>query len=48
MNQPWYIRLLWWACDRINHPFIGNEWLINGQYHRECRLCKRIISEDIK
>jgi hypothetical protein len=47
MNQPWHIRLLWWVCEKINHPG-AKGWIFNGYYHRECRLCKRIVSEPIK
>ena len=47
MNQPWYVRFGWWLCEKTNHLWIRNGWIYNGYYHRECRLCNRIISEPI-
>lgn len=47
MNQPWYIRFLWWLCEKAGH--IGSHgWIYNGHYHRDCKLCGRIVSEKIK
>lgn len=47
MNQPWYVRLGWWLCGLTGH--IGaHGWIYNGQYHQDCKLCGRIVSEDLK
>jgi hypothetical protein len=48
MNQPWYIRLGWWICEKTNHLWTRRGWIYNGYYHRECRLCGRIVSEPLK
>jgi hypothetical protein len=47
MKQEWYIRLLWWACEKLGH-FGKGGWVYNGYYHRDCRVCKRIVSEPLK
>lgn len=47
MNQPWYIRFGWWLCEKTGH--IGSSgWIYNGHFHRDCKICGRIISEPIK
>lgn len=47
MKQQWYTLLGWWLCDKLGH--IGaNSWIYNNQYHRDCKLCGRIISEPLK
>ena len=47
MKQEWYTRMLWWACDKLGH--IGAKgWIYNGHYHRDCRICGRIVSEPLK
>jgi len=48
MEQPWYVRLLWWLCEKADHPLIDGGWIFNGHYHRQCRICRRIVSEPIK
>ena len=48
MNQPWYIRFGWWLCEKLGHPFPLKGWIHDGHYHRDCRLCGRIVSEPIK
>ena len=45
MNQPWYIQLGWWLCEKFGHPLPRKGWIYDGQYHRDCRLCGRIVSE---
>jgi hypothetical protein len=47
MNQPWYIRLGWWLCEKFGHPLPRKGWIYEGQYHRDCRLCGRIVSEPL-
>ena len=47
MNQVWYVRLGWWLCEKLGH--IGaKSWIYNGYYHRDCRICGRIVSEPLK
>lgn len=48
MNQPWYIRLGWWLCEKLGHPLPRKGWIYDGQYHRDCRLCGRIVSEPLR
>jgi hypothetical protein len=45
MGQSWYTRIGWWLCEKVDHPVLRGSWIYNGQYHRDCRLCGRIISE---
>ncbi len=47
MNRPWYIRTWWWLCDKTGHLFY-NDWTYNGYYHRNCKICGRIISKRVK
>ena len=47
MSQPWYIRLLWWLCEKAGHPG-AKGWIYDGNYHRDCDLCGRIVSEPVK
>ena len=44
MNQKWYTRLGWWLCELFRHPGSGATWEYNGQIHKECNLCGRIVS----
>ena len=47
MNQPWLYRAGMWLCDKLGH--IGAKgWIYNGYYHRDCRICGRIVSEPLK
>jgi len=48
MNQNWRTRFLWWLCDKADHPFPIRGWIYEGQYHRDCRWCKRIVSEPLR
>lgn len=48
MQQLWYVRLAWWLCEKAGHPLIERGWIYNGEYHRECRLCGRIVSEPVR
>lgn len=48
MNQPWYIRWAGWLCEKTGHLGARGGWVHDGYYHRDCRLCGRIISEPIK
>jgi len=48
MNSGLWSRFVWWLCEKVDHPFPMRGWIYNGQYHRDCRWCKRIISESIK
>ena len=48
MDQPWYIKFGWWLCDKTSHLGARGGWVFNGFFHRECKLCGRIISERIK
>ncbi len=48
MKQPWYVELLWWLCEKLNHPMPSKGWIFDGFYHRDCRWCGRIVSEPIK
>lgn len=47
MQAPLLERLRWWFCENIlRHSF--SSWRIyNGFYHRDCKVCKRVISEHI-
>lgn len=47
MSQPWYIRLGWWLCEELDHPYPRKGWIYEGCYHRYCRFCGRIVSEPI-
>ena len=47
MSNPWYVKFLWWLCSKTGH--IGaHGWIYNNQYHRDCKLCGSIITEDLK
>lgn len=48
MDRPWYLDFGWWLCEKIGHPFPRKGWIYNGQYHRECRICGRLISETLQ
>ena len=48
MNQPWYIRLGWWLCEKTGHLGARSGWIYNGYFHRDCKICGRIVSEPIK
>jgi len=48
MNQIWYIKFLWWLCEKTGHLWIDHAWIYGGFYHRNCKLCKRIVSEPLK
>ena len=48
MKQSWHERLKWWICGIIGHPFPKKGWFYNGHYHRDCRICGRIISDSIR
>lgn len=45
MGLRWYTKLGYWLCEKTDHLLIRKGWIYNGFYHRECRLCNRIISE---
>lgn len=47
MEQRWYEKLLWWLCEKTGHPLTARKWIYWGRYHRECKVCKRIISEPV-
>jgi hypothetical protein len=47
MNQTWLYRLGLWLCDKLGHS-ASRAWIYNGYYHRDCRLCGRIVSEPLK
>ena len=48
MGQPWYIRLGWWLCEKTGHLGARAGWIYDGYFHKECKLCGRIVSEPIK
>ena len=48
MSQEWYVRLGWWLCEKLEHPFPVRAWVYNGRYIRECRWCGRVVSEPLK
>ena len=48
MGQPWYVRLGWWLCEKTGHLVTKQGWVYGGHYHRECKLCGRIVSEPVK
>ncbi len=45
MEQSWIEKIKWWLCEKIGHPLPRHGWIFNGQYHRDCRWCGRIVSE---
>ena len=45
MEQSWIEKFKWWLCEKIGHPLPRHGWIFNGQYHRDCRWCGRIVSE---
>jgi hypothetical protein len=36
-----------WLCKKIGH-FLTGGWVHDGMFHQECKLCGKIISENIK
>lgn len=48
MNQTWFTRLGWWLCEKTGHLITDRAWIYGGFYHRECKLCGRIVSEPLK
>ena len=48
MSQSWFIKLCWWLCEKTNHLWVSKGWIYDGFYHRDCKLCGRIISAPIK
>jgi len=46
MNKPWFIRLWWRLCAKTGHLWYRG-WTYGGYYHRDCRLCGRIISKRV-
>lgn len=48
MSMPWYVRLGFWLCEKADHPWLVSGWIYNGHYHRDCRICGRIVSEPCK
>jgi hypothetical protein len=48
MNQPWYIKLGWWLCEKTGHLGVSRAWTFNGYYHRDCAWCGRIVSKAVK
>lgn len=46
MNQPWYVRFGWWLCEKTGHVWYHG-WIYDGHYHKDCKLCRRIISKRI-
>lgn len=48
MKAPLFERLRQWFCECIlRHMLISRGWIYNGFYHRDCKVCKRTISEPI-
>ncbi len=46
MGKKWYVRLKERVCELLGHPLTeGSPWEYNGQTHRVCAVCNRIISE---
>jgi len=48
MSEPWLYRFFMWLCEKTGHLGARGGWVHDGYYHRDCRLCGRIISEPIK
>ena len=48
MNQPWLYRLGMWLCEKTGHLGARSGWIYNGYFHRDCKVCGRIVSEPIK
>lgn len=48
MNQPWYTRFGWWLCEKTGHLWARREWVYDGHYYRECRLCRGIVSKPLQ
>ena len=44
MEEHWFTRLKVYLCAKLKHPLVDKGWVFNGKYHRNCRVCKRIIS----
>jgi hypothetical protein len=47
MSEPILYRLAMWLCKTLGH-FTKGGWIHDGMFHQECRLCGRIISENIE
>lgn len=48
MNQPWLYRFGMWLCEKTGHLGARSGWIYNGYFHRDCKICGRIVSEPIK
>lgn len=48
MNQPWLYRFGMWLCEKTGHLGARSGWIYNGHFHRDCKICGRIVSEPIK
>jgi len=47
MSEPMLYRFANWLCKKAGH-FTKGGWVHNGAFHQECRICGKIISENIK
>lgn len=48
MKAPLFERLRQWFCEYVlRHAFITSFWVYNGFCHRNCKVCRRVISEPI-
>ena len=48
MNQPWLHRFCMWLCEKTGHLGARSGWIYNGYFHKDCKICGRIVSEPIK
>ena len=47
MSEPILYRIAMWLCNALGH-FTTGGWVHYGMFHRECRICGKIISESIQ
>jgi hypothetical protein len=46
MRPNVFTRMGWWLCAKTGH-LLYKDWIYNSYYHRDCKLCGRIISKRI-
>jgi len=48
MSEPLLYRFGMWLCAKTGHLWIRHAWIYDGYYHRDCRICGRIVSEPLR
>ena len=47
MTEPLLYRFFRWICDKTGH-LVYHGWVYDGYYHRDCKICGRIVSKPIE